>query len=277
MNRRRLLACAAAAAMARPALAQFGRIVLDGSLEQSARVVGHAGAGTRIFLDGRALSATPSGDFVFGLAYDGATPVTLVAAFADGAQETRTLMPKPRAYEEQRIEGLQPEYVSPPEDILARIKSENEKIHAACAYDSPLDGFAGVFAWPVFGILSSWFGSRRILNGVPKAPHMGVDVAAPEGSPIRAPAPGVVRLAEPAFYLTGGTTVVDHGHGLFTAYYHQCAQKVAVGQTLDTGDVIGLVGKTGRATGPHLHWSMNWFAMPLDPSRATAYVMPPRA
>lgn len=253
------------------------RIDLTGSLEQASRVLGHVVPGTKVTLDGAPLSVAADGTFVFGLAYDRTAPVELAAAFPGGGLARRPLAPIPRLYEVQHIDGLQPEYVAPAPDIAARIAAENARIRAALAADSDLTGFAEVFAWPVFGILSSWFGSRRVLNGIPKAPHFGVDVAAPEGTPIRAPAAGVVALAEADFFLTGGTTVIDHGRGLFSAYYHQSALAVTVGRRLARGDVIGAVGRTGRATGPHLHWSMNWFAMPLDPSRATAYVMPPRA
>jgi murein DD-endopeptidase MepM/ murein hydrolase activator NlpD len=109
------------------------------------------------------------------------------------------------------------------------------------------------------------------------APHFGVDIAAPAGTPIHAPADGIVSLAEPDFYLTGGTTLLDHGHGVSTTYIHQSALKVKAGDAVKRGDLIGLVGMKGRATGPHLHWGMNWFQVRLDPSLSTAVPTPAKA
>jgi murein DD-endopeptidase MepM/ murein hydrolase activator NlpD len=137
--------------------------------------------------------------------------------------------------------------------------------------------FAQPFDWPAKGIVSGTFGSQRIDNGKPMAPHFGVDIAAPEGRPIHAPADGIVSLAEPDFYLTGGTMLLDHGHGVSTTYIHQSALKIKAGDAVKRGDLIGLVGMKGRATGPHLHWAMNWFQIRLDPSRSTAAPAPARA
>jgi murein DD-endopeptidase MepM/ murein hydrolase activator NlpD len=167
--------------------------------------------------------------------------------------------------------------VSPPADVIARIARENAMVGEARKRDTGGIAFAQPFDWPARGIVSGTFGSQRIDNGKPMAPHFGVDIAAPEGTPIHAPADGIVSLAEPDFYLTGGTTLLDHGHGVSTTYIHQSALKVKAGDAVKRGDLIGLVGMKGRATGPHLHWAMNWFQIRLDPSRSTAAPAPARA
>jgi murein DD-endopeptidase MepM/ murein hydrolase activator NlpD len=158
--------------------------------------------------------------------------------------------------------------------MLERRKREVAMIVAARAKDTEADWFAKKFDWPARGIVSGVFGSRRILNGKPMDPHFGVDIAAPAGTPIAAPAPARVALAGPDFYLEGGLTILDHGHGVTTCYLHQRKQLVKEGDTVARGQVIGEVGMTGRATGPHLHWGMNWFQMRLDPSRSVGTPAP---
>ena len=127
------------------------------------------------------------------------------------------------------------------------------------------------FQWPVEGRISGVYGSQRILNGIPKRPHFGIDIAAPAGTPIRAPAVGLVTLAADDHYYTGGTVILDHGHGLTSAFLHLQEVRVAPGQTVAQGEVIGTLGATGRATGPHLDWRINWFDQRLDP----AFFVPP--
>jgi murein DD-endopeptidase MepM/ murein hydrolase activator NlpD len=167
--------------------------------------------------------------------------------------------------------------VSPSPQEVARIKRENALVAEARKRDTAGLAFTEPFDWPVPGIISSLFGSQRELNGERSAPHFGVDIAAPANTPIHVPSDGTVVLAEPDFFLTGGTTILDHGHGVFTTYLHQNTLKVAMGQTVKRRDVIGLVGMKGRATGPHLHWGMNWFQMKLDPSLSTRTPAPARA
>jgi murein DD-endopeptidase MepM/ murein hydrolase activator NlpD len=243
---------------------------LSGSREQGSLVVGKLAKHAEVALDGRSLTVSPDGYFAFGLEYDQTAPAKLLVTLDGGISVTNELAPLARKYEVQRINGLPEQEAHPTKPaIVARIARENQMIVEARRRDSPGTAFAEPFDWPVPGIISGLFGSQRILNGKAAAPHFGVDIAAPEGTPIRAPAGGTISLAEPDFYLTGGTTVLDHGHGVYTIYIHQSALKVAVDQTVKRGDVIGLVGMKGRATGPHLHWGMNWFQMKLDPSVST--------
>jgi murein DD-endopeptidase MepM/ murein hydrolase activator NlpD len=271
MQRRQFLSGAAAlTAMSKSARADkaSSRLSLRGSLEEGSLVVGRTLTDAQVTLDGRKLSVGPSGCFAFGFQYDQKTPCSLVARFSDGTSETRLVPPVIRHYEVQEINGLPQNYVSPPQEIATRIKREHALVAAARSKDTPSEGFAEAFDWPAHGIVSGLFGSQRILNGTPSAPHFGVDIAAGEGGEIRAPADAVVALAE-QFYLEGGYTMLDHGHGVFTGYLHQSRQVVNRGDVVKRGQLIGKVGHTGRATGPHLHWAMNWFQVRLDPSRST--------
>jgi murein DD-endopeptidase MepM/ murein hydrolase activator NlpD len=253
------------------------RLSFSGSLKQGSLVVGVAEPGARIWVNRAPVLVAENGTFAFGFEYNQKTPAIVVAQFHDGSRETQSVAPVARTYEVQRINGLPEKFVSPPPDVQKRIDRENALIVEARKRDTTSTAFAEPFDWPTTGIVSGLFGSQRILNGEPKAPHFGVDIAAPEGRPIHAPADGTVALAEPDFYLTGGTTVLDHGHGVFTMYLHQSALDVKLNQAVKRGDVIGQVGKKGRATGPHLHWGMNWFQVKLDPSLSTRTPAPAKA
>ena len=278
IDRRVFLATGAAALVcSRLAHSQISRLFFSGSLEQGGLVVGKAEAGARIAIDGTAVHVSPAGKFAFGFTYNQTRPTEVAAHFADGSRETRVVRPVVRQYEVQRINGLPEKMVTLPPEALQRRKHELALIAAARAKDSDLDGFDEKFDWPVRGIVSGPFGSQRILNGKPMEPHFGVDIAAPAGTPIGAPALARVALVGPDFYLEGGLTILDHGHGVTTCYLHQRKQLVKEGDTVARGQVIGEVGMTGRATGPHVHWGMNWFQMRLDPSRSTRTPAPAKA
>ena len=165
----------------------------------------------------------------------------------------------------QRINNLPQAMVTPPPEVLPRIEAERARLAALWGVDTPEPLFKSGFAWPAKGPVSGVYGSRRILNGVPKQVHWGVDVAAPNGAPVVAPADGLVLLAEPDFYYTGGTILLDHGHGLISGFLHLSGLDVNVGQRVKQGDAIGRVGATGRATGPHLDWRVRWFDVFVDP------------
>jgi murein DD-endopeptidase MepM/ murein hydrolase activator NlpD len=269
--RRRTLLAGAAGALALPqfAFAQRQRLTVSGTLEQGSLAIGKVEGGSTVSVDGMPVRVSPQGLFAFGFAYDRKTPVQLVVRFPDGTHETREVPPKQRLYEIQRISGLPEKFVSPPATVMDRIKHEGALIAHARTRDTGETWFADGLDWPAAGILSGTYGSQRILNGEPRAPHFGVDIAAPAGTPIHAPADGVVSLAAPNFYLDGGITVLDHGHGVSTCYIHQSRLHVKTNQRVSRGQVIGEVGATGRATGPHLHWAFNWFQLKLDPSRST--------
>jgi murein DD-endopeptidase MepM/ murein hydrolase activator NlpD len=276
MIRRRSLLAGIGAFAALPLRAEGARLALAGTLEQGSLIVGTA-KDASVTVGETKVQVSAGGLFAFGLGFDQTKPVSVIARFADGKVETRDVVPVLRHYEIQHINGLPEKYVSPPADVIARIARENAMVGEARKRDTAGIAFAQPFDWPAKGIVSGTFGSQRIDNGKPMAPHFGVDIAAPEGRPIHAPADGIVSLAEPDFYLTGGTMLLDHGHGVSTTYIHQSALKIKAGDAVKRGDLIGLVGMKGRATGPHLHWAMNWFQIRLDPSRSTAAPAPARA
>lgn len=249
------------------------RLSFRGSHEQGGLVIGEAKPGASVDVDGQKLLVSEGGVFCFGLALDAEKPVTVTAVFADGVTEKANVVPTVRQYEEQRIDGLPQKYVEPPPEVLERIARERALVWDARKRETAGTGFAEPFGWPCAGIISGVYGSRRILNGVPRSPHLGVDIAAPEGTPILAPADGVVSLSED-FYTEGGTILIDHGHGVSSVYLHQSKRMVTAGETVKRGSIIGLVGQTGRATGAHVHWGLAWFQTKLDPSRITVTPKP---
>ena len=152
-----------------------------------------------------------------------------------------------------------------PEEVYQRIKAENNRIGEARAINSDLPFFKDQFIMPVEGIISGVYGSQRILNGKPRWPHYGIDIAAKQGTKIKSSGTGVVTMAEDDLYYTGGTVIMDHGHGISTIYSHLETVIVSVGDKINQGDIIGTVGSTGRSTGPHLDFRVNWFQTRLDP------------
>ncbi|HWA29540.1 MAG TPA: M23 family metallopeptidase [Rhizomicrobium sp.] len=256
--------------------ADVSRLVLSGSQEQGGLVVVKSAPGARATVDGENVLVSPDGLFTFGLAYNRTSDATVHVDFADGTSETRAVSPIVRKYEVQTISGLPQKFVTPSPEDMARIKQEHARLAVARKADTPQTWFAEPFDWPFPGIISGVYGSQRIDNGVPMAPHLGVDIAAPEGTPIHAPAGARVAIAQP-WFLEGNFTMLDHGHGVFTEYLHQSEFRVKEGDMVSRGQVIGLVGQTGRATGPHSHWGMNWFDLKLDPSLYTTTPAPPRA
>lgn len=237
---------------------------LRGAFVQGTLIRGKTEPGASVRVDGQKLGLSANGDFAFGVAYDRKDPAELSIKLADGAGETKSIPIAAREYNIQRINGLPEKYVEPPASVLKRIERDNQLIGAARARDTDEAWFADDFAWPVKGPVTGVYGSRRILNGEEKRPHYGVDIAAGSGTPIHAPVGAIVAMAEEDLYFTGGTIILDHGHGVSTSYLHMSRLDVKVGDRVEKGAVIGAVGKTGRATGPHLCWRLNWFAERLD-------------
>lgn len=219
---------------------------------------------TRLTLDGRELRVSPDGHFAFGFGRDHGAAATLAVVHPDGRREERRLAVARRQWSEQRISGLPPAQVTPDEATLQRILRERERLAAARATDSALTGFAEGFSAPATGRISGVFGSRRILNGQPRQPHYGLDFAVPTGTPMRAAAAGRVTLAD-SFHFFGDLVVIDHGHGVSTLYAHLSRIDVREGQVVAKGERIAASGATGRVTGPHLHFSLSWFQVWLDP------------
>lgn len=231
---------------------------------QGALIIGHAAPGTRLALDGRAVRVGPDGAFAFGFGRDHGPEALLVITHPDRRQETRRIAVGRRQWDVQHISGLPPAQVTPDEAALARIRAERERLAAARAVDSARTDFAQGFDWPARGRISGVFGSQRVLNGQPRQPHYGLDIAGPTGTPVLAAASGRVTLAGDFFFF-GKLLVIDHGHGVNTLYAHLSALHAAEGEEVAQGERIVAIGATGRVTGPHLHFSLSWYHTFLDP------------
>lgn len=264
VNRRDLLVGGAALAASLPfaARAQADRLTLAGSALQGGFMIGRAGAGAQAFVDETPLRLT-EGVFCFGFGAFDEKPVAVRVVYADGKAESLSVAPGKRNFPVQGIDGLPDQYVNPDPQELARIARDAKTVTEARATDSGHLWFAEDFDWPADGPITGIYGSHRVLNGEPREAHYGVDIAAPAGTPIRAPIPGIVTLAE-YLYLSGNTMILDHGHGVSTSYLHMSRMDAKVGDALERGQPLGLIGQTGRATGPHLCWRMNWFQTRLD-------------
>ena len=239
-------------------LSSANAIEIRGEPLQGALLFAHTQPGAQVTVDGQAARVTSEGVFLVGIGRDDKDPIRLKASLPGGGSEQLSIVPKPRQYAIQRIDGLPPGKVSPrSKTVLARIRRDRAAVKQARRTNDARTDFLQTFEWPVRGPISGVYGSQRILNGKPKWPHFGIDIAAPVGTPVRAPAAGVVTLADADLFYSGGTIILDHGHRLSSSFLHLSRVDVSVGQRIAQGDVIGAVGATGRVTGPHLDWRMN--------------------
>lgn len=235
---------------------------------QGGYAIGHTAPRAVIDLDGEVIGpASAQGWFVVGFDRDAPPIVHLNITTADGSASHEALI-APGVFDIQRIDGLPADQVAPADPaLLARIAAEGARKAEGFASLADLDAFRGGFILPVQDARrSARFGGQRILNGEPRRPHYGVDLAAPVGTPVRAPAAGLVAFSETGLHFEGGLILIDHGQGLITAYLHLSKALVKAGDSVTQGQVIGAVGKEGRATGPHLCWRMKWHGRNLDPS-----------
>jgi murein DD-endopeptidase MepM/ murein hydrolase activator NlpD len=239
---------------------------LAGHLVQGGMAIGTVDPAATVRFKGKAVRVSPEGLFVIGFSRDAEAQSVIELHQPSGTVEKHPVTIEKRTYKIQRIDGLPPRKVSPSAEDLERIRKDIALVKEVRKKDDPRTDFSQPFIWPVTGRISGVYGSQRILNGKPKRPHYGVDIAAPTGTPVKAPADGVVTLAHNDMFYSGGTLIVDHGHGLSTTYMHLHKILVEKGQQVKQGDIIAQVGATGRVTGPHLHWGMNWFDTRLDPS-----------
>jgi murein DD-endopeptidase MepM/ murein hydrolase activator NlpD len=243
------------------------RIDIPQGLQQGQLVIGHAPAGMHIEYAGHELRIGSDGTFVFGIERDAPAEITLQVRPETGAVRAMNLRVGKREYQIERVEGLPQKTVTPDPETAARIEQEQARVTEARKRDDAREDFSGGFALPVQGArISGVYGSQRIDNGVAKAPHMGMDLAVPEGTPIHAPAGGIVTFAESGLVLTGGTVLIDHGFGLTSSFLHMSRLDVKAGDRIERGQIIGAAGMTGRATGPHVHWGFNWFDVRVDPA-----------
>lgn len=238
---------------------------------QGGLVIGKVDPGSKITFLEREVAVADDGVFVVGIGRNQATKPVLTVVSPKGFSAKMPLEVAQREYDIQRIDGLPPKKVTADKSQDERIYVEWLAIKNARKTDSPLRGFYDDWQWPVTGRISGVYGSQRVLNGKAKTPHSGVDVAAPQGTAVNAPADGVVTLTNDDMYYSGGTVLIDHGHGVNTSYSHLSKIDVKVGDILKQGEKLGEIGMTGRATGPHLHWRVNWYDITLDP----ALLVPP--
>ncbi|WP_419761986.1 M23 family metallopeptidase [Alteromonas stellipolaris] len=244
--------------------AQQDGITLNGTLTQGSLIRGQVAPDAVVTLDGETLSLNSEGKFVFGFPRDAGLSHKLKVELADGTTSVREITLTKREYDIQRIDGLDSKMVTPPKAVLERIRQDNVNVAKARSKVTDADALFTRFEWPAKGPITGVYGSQRVLNGVPKWPHFGVDVGGPAGSPVTAPVQGTVTLAEDLYY-SGNTLILDHGMGVFSTFLHLDSITVKVGDTVAQGEQIGTIGATGRATGPHLDWRINLGKMRLDP------------
>ena len=240
-------------------------IEFEGKFIQGHFILGKTDPRAKIQIDKKSVRVSKDGFFVFGLGRDRKNDVVIIETI-NGIKNKIVKKVLKREYKIQRIDGLPEKKVTPPKEVYDRIRKENKLIGRARSIDTDLIYFKDEFITPVDNaIITGVYGTQRILNGKPRWPHYGLDYAQKTGTPIKAMLSGVVTLAEKDLYYTGATLIFDHGHGISTLYMHMNEIFVEIGQEVKKGEIIGTVGKSGRATGPHLDVRLNWFDVKLDP------------
>ncbi len=237
---------------------------IEGRPVQGGLIFGRTSPNATVTLDGQTVMVSDQGRFVIGFGRDEQGTRTLRIEH-DGELLEQEWAVQARDYRIERVDGLPPATVTPDASVQQRIRDEQALVvQARSRRDSRTDYTHG-FIWPAQGRLSGFYGSQRILNGQPRRPHYGLDIAAPTGTPVVAPAAGIITLTHPNMFYSGGTIILDHGHGLSSTFLHLSAIEVEAGTRVEQGQLIGRIGATGRATGPHLDWRMNWLNRRVDP------------
>lgn len=237
---------------------------LSGDMTQGGMIKGKVTPGTKVSLNGESLAVSAEGYFVFGFGRDAKLEHSLQLSADNAVQYTEKLKLKKRHYKIQKIEGIAKKIMNPNKKNVARAKQDNKDIAAARKHHSNAQFYRQQFIWPAKGPITGVYGSQRYFNGVPKRPHFGLDIAGPKGAEVVAPADGTITLTKDMFY-SGNTILLDHGFGISSTFIHLDSITVKVGQKVKQGEKIGTIGNTGRVTGPHLDWRLNWFAERLDP------------
>jgi murein DD-endopeptidase MepM/ murein hydrolase activator NlpD len=246
--------------------ADAAAIRLADRVQPGGLVIGQTAPGSSVHVDDRHVRVSNDGRFVFGVGRDAKGAVDVRIKLPGREEIKQAVNISKRDYLIQRIDGLPARKVEPTPEDQAKIEADWILLNKAKSTDSDALAFADQAIWPVIGPISGIFGSQRILNGKPRSPHRGVDVAARQGTAVNAMLDGVVTIASQDMYYTGGTVMVDHGHGVQSLYAHLASIDVDVGQKLTRGEQLGTIGSTGRSTGPHLHLSLYWFDTALDPA-----------
>ena len=233
---------------------------------QGALIVGKTAPENKVMLNGKAIKVSANGDYALGFSRDEKNNSELVIISPNGQREKTTLTPLKREYNIQKVEGIAKKIMNPNKKANIRVGEDNKKISAARKVDSDLTAFAQGFVAPIDGIITGVYGSQRYYNGVPKRPHYGLDYAGKKGDPVKSPADGIILMYVPDMFYSGGTMIIDHGHGVSSTFLHLSDSYVKVGDKVNKGQLVAAVGSSGRATGPHLDWRINWFNMKLDPA-----------
>jgi murein DD-endopeptidase MepM/ murein hydrolase activator NlpD len=238
---------------------------LKGEWQQGGVIIGKVSSASKVEYRHKQLQISPAGEFVFGLGRDAASTAVITIIDEAGVRSEHEFAVKKRNYNIQKVSGVPQQTVEPDPKQVARAQREAKMAADARKVDLPFTFFAQPFQWPLIGPITGVYGSQRFYNGVPNSPHYGVDIAKPVGTLVKAPAGGVVTLVHPDMFFSGGTLIIDHGHGLSSTFIHLSEILVKKGDEIIQGQIIAKVGKTGRATGPHLDWRMNWFEERVDP------------
>jgi murein DD-endopeptidase MepM/ murein hydrolase activator NlpD len=241
------------------------RALLKGSLIPGSLIIGKVAPGSKINFHKKTVRVSPDGTFILGFGRNAKLTQSIEILDPNGFTYTQNIKLKKRTYNITRINGLPGRKVTPNPKDVKRIKANNAGIARVRQLDTKTQNFLNGFQWPILGRISGVYGSQRVLNGKPRSPHNGVDIAAPKGSTVLATATGTIALVHQDMFYSGKTVMIDHGHGLSSIYIHMSEILVKQGQLVTKGEAIGAVGMTGRATGPHLHWGISLFRTHLDP------------
>ncbi|MBM7074147.1 M23 family metallopeptidase [Shewanella sp. 202IG2-18] len=241
-------------------------IHLQGKFEQGSLIKGNVPPQSQVLLNGKPVQVAKSGDFVFGFEREAKPEHELKVIYPNGLTEIKPLKVTAKKYKIDRVNGISKKIMKPDPKALARAKKDGKQVRAARNTESQQTAIFTDFIWPVTGRISGVYGSQRVYNGKPGRPHYGVDVARNTGTPIVSPADGVITLAVPDMFYSGGTVIIDHGFGVSSSMLHLSKLYVKQGQKVKQGEPIAEIGATGRVTGPHLDWRLNWFQMRLDPT-----------
>lgn len=246
--------------------AAVSALEIQGKWQQGAVLLGKVPAGTQVEFKNRPVRIAGDGQFVIGLGRDEKPEAVVITIDASGKRQRHEFTVAAREYNIQRVTGVPQRTVTPSPEQIERSRREAKMAADARKVDLPLQDFSQKFEWPLVGRITGVYGSQRFYNGEPNSPHYGIDIAAPTGTSVRAPAGGVITLVHPDMFFSGGTLIVDHGHGLSSTFIHLHKILVEEGERVEQGQIIAQVGASGRATGPHLDWRMNWFEERVDPS-----------
>jgi murein DD-endopeptidase MepM/ murein hydrolase activator NlpD len=251
-----------------PVISAQAKIQLSGEIKQGGLVIGKTDANNLVTLNKKVLTVSKQGDYVFAFSRDDKTQYTLTVTSPTGKIETQTFTPTTRDYKISRVEGISKKIMNPNKKANVRAGVDRAAIVKVRKISSDLTDFSQGFIAPRSSRITGVYGSQRFYNGVPKNPHFGVDYAGQIGAPVKAPASGTILLWVPDMFYSGGTLVIDHGHGITSNFLHLSASMVKVGDKVKQGQVIAKVGNSGRVTGPHLDWRMNWHKVRFDPQLA---------